>query len=190
MLATYLTASTTEGAQGAAGAAAHGGEAAGHGGGVPPFDPNYVAPQSLLAISTFGLFYRVMTNVVLPRIGGILEVRRDRIAGDLDQAARLKEEADAAIAAYEQELATAKASANEIGQKARDEARASADEKRREVETSLNAKLAESEAHIATIRDKALGEVDAIATDVVTDIMAELLGAKVTAAEAAAAVKG
>ena len=52
----------------------------------------------------------------LPRLGGILEVRADRIAQDLDQAARMKDEADAAVAAYEQELAEASAKANAIGQ--------------------------------------------------------------------------
>ena len=33
-----------------------------------------------------------MAKVALPRIGGILEDRRDRIASDLDTAERLKQE--------------------------------------------------------------------------------------------------
>jgi F-type H+-transporting ATPase subunit b len=90
-----------------------------HGGGglFPPFDTSNYPSQLLWLAITFGLFYLFLKNVVLPRVGGILEVRRDRIAGDLDQAARMKSEADAAVAAYEQELAEAKARANAIGQK-------------------------------------------------------------------------
>ena len=45
--------------------------------------------------------------MVMPRVGGIIDVRNDRITQDLDHAARLKGEADAAVAAYEQELAEA-----------------------------------------------------------------------------------
>ena len=89
-------------------------------GAFPPFDARPFPSQLLWLAITFGLFYLFLKKVVLPRIGGILEDRRDRIAQDLDQAARMKGEADAAVAAYEQELAEAKAKANAIGQQARD----------------------------------------------------------------------
>src|SRR5690606_15842199 len=85
------------------GVAEHGSE-----GGFPPFLVETYPSQLLWLAITFGLFYLFLMRVVLPRIGGILEVRRDRIAQDLDQAARMKEEADAAVAAYEQELAEAR----------------------------------------------------------------------------------
>jgi F-type H+-transporting ATPase subunit b len=86
---------------------------------------------------TFGLFYLFMKRVALPRIGGILEVRRDRIQKDLDRAAGLKEEADAAVAAYEQELADARAKANVIGKEAGESAKAEAEAQRKKVEASL-----------------------------------------------------
>src|SRR6476620_9482015 len=126
------------------------------GGNFPPFDPTHFPSQILWLAITFGLFYLFLNKVVLPRIGGILEVRRDRIAQDLDQAARMKEEADAAVAAYEQELAEAKANANTIGQKARDKARADADAERKRIEGELKGKLEKAEANIASIKAKAM----------------------------------
>ncbi len=70
-----------------------------HGSGVfPPFDSTHFASQLLWLAITFGLFYLLMSKVIIPRIGGILETRHDRIAQDLDEASRLKGEADAAIA--------------------------------------------------------------------------------------------
>jgi hypothetical protein len=56
--------------------------------------------------------------------------RQDRIAQDLDEAMSLKEEADNAIAAYEQELAERQGKANAIGNKARDAAKAAAEAER------------------------------------------------------------
>ena len=85
-----------------AGTQVPGGEAHGE---FPPFDTTHYPSQLLWLAITFGLFYLFLKRVALPRIGGILEVRRDRIAHDLDTAARMKEEADEAVAAYEQELA-------------------------------------------------------------------------------------
>jgi hypothetical protein len=64
-----------------------------------------------------------------------LETRQDRIAQDLDKAHELKAEADGAIAAYEQELAEAQqGSANEIGNKACEAAKAAAEAERQKVE--------------------------------------------------------
>lgn len=158
-------------------------------GAFPPFNPEYFPSQILWLAITFGLFYLFLQKVVLPRIGGILEVRRDRIAKDLDQAARMKEEADAAVAAYEQELTEAKANANTIGQKARDKARADADVERKRVEAELQAKLDKAEANIASIKAKAMNEVGTIAEDTAATIVRELIGGTVDKGSVAAAVK-
>ncbi|MCB1439495.1 MAG: F0F1 ATP synthase subunit B [Nitratireductor sp.] len=163
---------------------AHGAE----GGSFPPFDPTSFASQLLWLALTFGLFFLLMRNIVVPRISSILEVRRDRISRDLDEAQRLKEESDAAIAAYEQELTEARNAAHKIGQEARDKAKAEADASRHEVESELNAKIAESEKQVAAIKAKALGEVDTIAADTVQAIVSEILGVNTTKADAAKAV--
>lgn len=166
----------------------HGGGHAPEGAGFPPFDSSTYPSQILWLVITFGLFYLFLKKVVLPRIGGVLEVRRDRIAQDLDQAARMKAEADAAVAAYEQELAEARAKASTIGQQARDAARADADAERKRTEASLDAKLDESEQRIAAIKAKALGEVGTIAVDTAEAIIQQLVGGKVDRAAIAAAV--
>ena len=168
---------------------AHTVEDASHGGGVfPPFDSSTFPSQLLWLAITFGLFYLFLKKVVLPRVGGILEVRRDRIAQDLDQAARMKGEADAAVAAYEQELAEARAKSNAIAQQARDKAKADADAERSTVEAALENKLAEAESHIASIKTSAMKEVGAIAEQTAAAIVQELVGAKVDKADVAAAV--
>ena len=162
----------------------------GHGGGTfPPFDSSTYPSQLLWLAITFGLFYLFLKKVVLPRIGGILEVRRDRIAQDLDQAALLKEEADEAHAAYEQELASARNRAGEIAQKARDEAKAEAEAERARVTAELDKKLEASEKQLASIKAKAMGEVGSIAEQTATDIVKRLIGGSASATDIAKAIK-
>jgi F-type H+-transporting ATPase subunit b len=158
-------------------------------GAFPPFDPTHFPSQILWLAIIFGLFYIFLKRVALPRVGNILEVRRERIAHDLDQAAKMKGEADAAVAAYEQELAEARGKANTIGQKARDDAKAEADAKRKQVEAGLEKKLADAEAQIARIKTSALAEVSTIATDAASEIIERLIGQKADRAAIAAAVK-
>lgn len=160
-----------------------------HGGVFPPFDPSTFASQLLWLAITFGLFYLFMNKVIVPRVGGILEHRRDRIAQDLGEANRLKEESDNAIAAYEQELATARKKAGEIAQTARDKAKASAEAERAKTEASLAERMVEAEASIADIKSKALADVDAIAEEAATNLVKHLLGGAVTKTEVAAAIR-
>ena len=154
----------------------------------PPFDSSTYASQVVWLAITFGLFYLFLKRVIVPRLGGILETREARIAGDIEQAAKMKTEADAAIAAYEQELAEARANANTIGQQARDEAKAEAEAKRKSVEEGLEQKLSEAEARVAKIKDAAMKDVGAIAEDTAAAIVSAL-GGKAAKADIASAVK-
>ena len=49
----------------------------------PPFNPETFASQLLWFAVFFVLLYFMMSRVALPRVGGILAARRERIEGDL-----------------------------------------------------------------------------------------------------------
>jgi F-type H+-transporting ATPase subunit b len=166
------------------------GEKGGHGGAFPPFDPTFFASQIFWLVLTFGIFYFLMARVAMPRLASIIETRKNRIDQDLDEARRLKDEADHAAAAYELELAEARKRAHAIGQKARDESKAGAESERNRIESELNAKLQAAEERISGIKSRALKEVDGIASQTTAVIVEELLGAKATAAEIASAITG
>jgi F-type H+-transporting ATPase subunit b len=163
----------------------HDGEAAE--GTFPPFDPTHFASQLLWLAITFGLLYWVISRLAAPRIASILEVRRDRIAGDLGEAERLRGETDAAIAAYEQSLADARQKAGAIAAETREQVTRDLDGRRHAIEADLSARLAEAEVRIAAIKTQALGEVNSIATDTTEAIVAALIG-QASRDEAAAAV--
>ena len=172
--------------------ATHEGTEVGHGGAeaaFPPFDPSTFPSQIIWLAITFGLFYLFLKRVALPRLGGILEVRRDRIAQDLDQAARLKQDADAAIAAYEQGLADARKKAGQIAQQARDGAKAEAEADRKKIEAQLEVKLGEAERRISEIKASAMKDVGAIAEETASAIVQALVGDKASSSDVAAAVR-
>jgi F-type H+-transporting ATPase subunit b len=154
----------------------------------PPFDSSTYPSQILWLVICFGLFFLFLRRVVIPRIGNILNVRSTRIAQDLGEAAKLKGEADAAAAAFEQELAEARLRSNAIGQQARDAAKAEAAAKRKELEGALDKKLADAEARIAGVKSAALQEVGTIAESTAGAIVERLVG-KADKADVAAAVK-
>lgn len=166
--------------------------AEGHGGGhakiFPPLDPTTFAPQLIWLALTFGALYLVLSRVVLPRIGGMLEARRNHIQRDLAEAERLKAETDKALKDYEQALAEAKGKAQGIAQATRDKLKAEVEARRAEIDKTLAERTASADARIAAAKFSALGKVNEIATDTAEAILADLIGLKVSRDEAAAAV--
>ncbi|SJZ72919.1 F0F1 ATP synthase subunit B [Consotaella salsifontis] len=172
-------------------AAAHGEtvQVEGEHGVFPPLNPEFFASQILWLAITFGVFYLVLDRVIIPRLSGILENRRDRIAFDLEAAEQMKAEADEAEAAYEQELAEARARSQEIAGAARDAARSDADRERRKIEKELDEKLAAAQARISEIKATAMADVGTIAEDVTETIVRELTDLDVSREVASEAVR-
>jgi F-type H+-transporting ATPase subunit b len=153
----------------------------------PPFDATTFASQLLWLALTFGLLYLMMSKLALPRIGEILEVRRDRIEGDLAEAERLRQKTDQAIEAYEAELADARQKAHAIAEEKRGEVKADLDKSRAEVEAGLAEKMAAAEARIQQTKNDALKNVDDIAVETAVALVSQI-GAKVSEKDARAAV--
>jgi len=162
----------------AAQATGHAVEAAEHTGGMPQLDfATYPSQIFWLAIA-FALLYLALDRFLIPRIGGAIEERKDRIADDLDMAARNKAEADAAMLAYDKNLADARAKASLIAA----ENRAALDEQLAKETAAQEAELDKSAAkaakQIATARAEAMKHVEEIAIDVAAEMVTTLGGIK------------
>jgi len=147
-----------------------------HHGAFPPFDSSTFGSQLLWLAITFGALYLLMSRLALPRIGEILEVRRDRIEGDLAEAERLRERTDQAIKAYETDLAEARAKANAIAEDTRQGIKEENSSARTAAETDLSKKMAEAEARIAETKNAALANVDEIAAQTAVAIVSAIAG--------------
>jgi F-type H+-transporting ATPase subunit b len=155
---------------------------------MPQLNPLDWAPQLIWLVITFGVLYLLMKRVALPKIGGVIEMRQGRIAGDLEAADKLRRETQEAIAAYEQALTEAKARAHAIAQEARNKLKDEVAGERASLERDLSAKSAEAEARIHEAKASALKEVGAVASDTATEIVRRLIGVAPTKPEVSAAV--
>jgi len=155
---------------------------------MPQLNPLDWAPQLIWLVITFGVLYLLMKWVALPKIGSVIEMRRGRIAGDLEAADKLRRKTQEAIAAYEQALAEAKARAHGIAQEARNRLKDEVAAERTALERDLSAKSAEAEAQIHQAKVSALKEVNAVASDTAAEIVRRLIGIAPTKPEVSAAV--
>jgi F-type H+-transporting ATPase subunit b len=156
----------------------------------PPFNKETFASQLVWLAIFFVALYVIIARFAIPRIGGIVEARRDRIAGDLAEANGLKEQADSALKAYETSLADARSRAQALANETREKLNAEAEQARRRLETELNAKLAKAEETIAATKTAAMAHVHGIAADTAGAIVERLIGAAPSPTAVQAAVAG
>src|SRR5271166_3078785 len=118
----------------------------------PPFQKETFASQLFWLVICFAALYIMVSKLILPRMSTIMSERRERIDGDLAEAGRMKDDANAAVAAYEKSLADARARAQAIAADNRDKVHAQAEANRKDLEAKLHGKLAEAEKSIAATK--------------------------------------
>ena len=157
-------------------------------GGLPQLHAPDFAPQLIWLALTFTALYLIMSRMALPRIGEVIEERRDRIQRDLDTAESLKRETERALAAYEKALADARAKANGIAKEQRETLAGEVDKERQRVESEVGRKVADAEKRIAETKAKVLSSVEEVAGETAAAVIGKLIGDKVGADDIARAI--
>ncbi|HEX3919025.1 MAG TPA: hypothetical protein VHW60_16935 [Caulobacteraceae bacterium] len=152
-------------------------------GGLPQFDIGQWPGQMVWMVIIFAVLLVVFTRVIVPRVGGAIADREDKIGGDIGAARRLRDEAEAQAKAAAQELGQARARAQKVALDAKAAATAESSARQAEEEARLAQVLAEAEARIATARAEAMGQVRAIASETAQAIVQRLTGESAGAAE-------
>jgi F-type H+-transporting ATPase subunit b len=158
--------------------------------GLPQFDPSSWPSQLFWLAIFFGVLYSLMAGYFLPRIGGTIEERRDRVADDLDQAAEFRQQAEEAEKGYNQALADATAKAQAIAAETRERLSAEIAELAAEADENSAASLARAEAQIAAMKAEASQKVREAAVETTRAIIAALIDETPTAETVAAAMPG
>jgi F-type H+-transporting ATPase subunit b len=160
----------------AKGTTAHTEADGGHKAPFPPFQKDTFASQLVSLLVAFVALYLIVSRIALPRVGSLLDERANTIEGDLAAAQKLKDESDAALKAYESELAAARSRAQAIGAETREKLNAASEAERKTLEERLAVKLADAEKTIASTREAAMSNVRGIAAEAAAAIVQRLTG--------------
>jgi F-type H+-transporting ATPase subunit b len=144
--------------------------------------------QIFWLIVTFGLLFLFLWRITLPMIEGVIGDRRNRIEGDLGTAEKLRQQASEALARYEAELAGARSRAHHILDENRKAVAAELEQLKGRAEQEAQAAMKLGEEQVAAERARALGTLRPAAAEAAAAIVERLIGARVTADEAARAI--
>ena len=134
------------------------------------------------------IFFAIVIYMKVPKaIGGSLDKRAAGIKNELDEAHRLREEAEALLAQYQRKAKEAEAEAAGIIEQAKREADALAGEARQRMEDYVTSRTKMAEQKIAQAEARAVQEVRALSADVAIEAAQRILAAK-TKGEAGASL--
>ncbi|MBV9584899.1 MAG: F0F1 ATP synthase subunit B, partial [Alphaproteobacteria bacterium] len=126
----------------------------------------------LLAVLVFiAIVWRPMRRFIV----GTLDQRAMRIEGELEEARKLREEAEQLLAEYQKRQREAAAEAQSIVAHAREEAERIASQAARDLEQSLERRQRLAEERIAQAESKAMAEIRAAAVDVAIDAARQVI---------------
>lgn len=127
----------------------------------------------------FLVFIGILVYLKVPaKLVAALDTRADKIKAELDEARRLREEAQALLADYKRKHGEAAAEAEEIVAQARREASALAAEARTRIDDYVARRTKAVEQRIAQAETQAVAEVRSRAIDVATAAASRILAAK------------
>jgi len=135
----------------------------------------------------FSLFL-LLAFVALPKLGAVIENRRQRIESDLEAARAAMQSAEAAIAAQREATQSARTEAQAAVNAAMQAAQQEMDAKAEALNATLARQIAEAEARIDQGRKSALGAVRQVASETVEALLSKL-GTSADAGKVQAAVQ-
>ena len=134
------------------------------------------AQELIVGAIAFAILFFFMWKWVLPRIGKLLDERRDKIQGDLEKAEETRRTAEQELADYRQQLANAREESNRIIE----EARQTADGMRRDLqaraEEEAQATVARAQDEIRAERDRVFQELRAQVAQLAVDLAGKVVG--------------
>jgi len=133
-------------------------------------------PQIFWLFVVFTILYFFMSRSAAPKISEILKKRQDVIAGDLAVAESLQAEAEQARIAFEKSQNDARDAATGLILSKREELKVEIDSEYQKLSDILNAKADEAQIRIEAVKDKALGDVRDVATEVCLEIISKISG--------------
>ena len=152
--------------------------------GLPQLDIATWPSQLFWLVVLFGAGYLVMARVVTPRIGAVLEERRNTLDGDLEKARNASADAAKIRADYESDLENARSEAVKYAKQAATEAARKADDAEAKIAQKLSNKIAKAEAKLAKAKSDAMKNLNDVAAEAAVNTVAALTGIKTSSAQA------
>ena len=156
--------------------------------GMPQLNPEFWTAQIFWLILIFSSLYLIIWKIFLPRITYIIENRKSRVVNDLDEAQKLKENAEKKLKEYNEIIENSKKEAKKIIEDNKKKLDRNIEDKKQKFDSEIEKELAEVEKEIKDLKKSSLSNISKIAVETSADIITQIIDINVNKSNVSAIV--
>ena len=158
-------------------------------GGMPQLNPEFWASQIFWLILIFSSLYIIMWKIFLPKITDSIENRKSRIIGDLNEAQKLKENAEKKLREYNKIIEDTKKEAKKIIEDNKKKLENDIKSKKQKFNEEIEKELMSVEKEIKSLKKSSISSINKIAAEVSSEVIKQLVGTSVNMSNVSAIVE-
>ena len=143
--------------------------------GLPQMDISTFPSQIFWLVVTFSILYIFMWKFVIPKLRIIIEERRDKISNDVNEAEKLKSEAEEILNKYESEISSSNQDAQKIITEARNQSDEYIDKVKKENEAKITSMIEDSNMKIKEQEKKSKSKIEKATLEIIKSISAKFI---------------
>ena len=156
--------------------------------GMPQLNTEYWAAQIFWLILIFAILYLIIWKIFLPRITYSIENRKSKVVNDLNEAQKLKENAEKKLNEYNIIIENSKKEAKKIIEDSRKEIDNDIKNKTQKFNDEIKKELLAAEKEIKDLKKSSISNISKIAAEISTEIIKQIINTEMNKSSASAIV--
>ena len=158
-------------------------------GGMPQLNTEFWASQIFWLILIFSILYIIIWKIFLPKITDVIENRKSRIIGDLNEAQKLKENAEKKLREYNKIIEDTKKEAKRIIEDNKKKLENDIKSIKQKFNEEIEKELISVEKEIKSLKKSSISNINKIAAEVSSEVIKQLVGTSVNTSNVSAIVE-
>ena len=157
--------------------------------GMPQLNPEFWAAQIFWLVIIFSILYIAISKIFLPKIINVIENRKLKIVSDIDEAQKLKDNAENKLKEYNQIIENSKKEAQKLMRDNKKQLEIVLDQKKQKFTEEIEKELTSVEQEIKELKKTSLLSINKIATEITNDLLKKIMGANSNMSNVSAVVE-
>ena len=156
--------------------------------GMPQLNPEFWASQIFWLILIFSVLYLIIWNIFLPKITYSIENRKSRVANDLDEVQKLKENAEKKLDEYNEIIQKSKKEAKKIIEDSKKKLDRDIEDKKKMFNDEIEKELKIAEKEIKNLKKSSISNINNIAIEISAEIIKQTISTEVNMSNVSAII--
>ena len=144
--------------------------------GMPQLNPEFWAAQIFWLVLIFSILYIAISKIFLPKIINVIENRKLKIVSDVDEAQKLKDNAENKLKEYNQVIENSKKEAQKLMRDNKKQLDIDLEQKKQKFTEEIERELMNVEEEIKELKKTSLLSINKIATEITNDLLKKIMG--------------